>query len=154
MKWLVWLLALPFALMVGGLWVNKPLLLAPPGLLERLKTYLTTHVAETAPNHPFAELQTPCVPADLPRTRAAVLSAMAGLGWQEIRDEPTAIHATVVTRLLRFRDDVTVTFETTDEGTRLHARSASRVGRGDLGANARHLRDLFAAFSDALHSKS
>ena len=154
MKWLVWLLALPLVLLAGGLWLNKPPLLAPPGLLERLKTYLTTHVAETASNHPFAELQTPRVSADLPGTRAAVLSAMAALGWQEIREEPTAIHATVVTRLLRFRDDVTVTFEATDEGTRLHARSASRIGRGDLGANARHLLDLFAAVSDAVGPNS
>lgn len=47
MKWFALILALPFLLVSGGLLLNRPPLLSPPGPLERLKTYLTTNVAET-----------------------------------------------------------------------------------------------------------
>lgn len=144
MKWLALILALPILMLAGGLLLNRPPLWSPPGPLERLKTYLTTNVAENRPGHPFAELRTPLVRADVERTRAAVLTAMRGLGWKEIREEPGEIRAVAVSPLLRFRDDLTVRLEGTDGGTLLYARSSSRVGKGDLAANARHLRDLFA----------
>jgi uncharacterized protein (DUF1499 family) len=66
------------------------------------------------------------------------------LGWQEVEVTRDGIRAVVVSPLLRFRDDLSVQLEELEAGTRLHARSASRVGKGDLAANARHLRDLFA----------
>ena len=113
MRWLSLLFVLPILLLVAGLLGNRPPLFSPPGPLERLKAYLTTNVAETRPDHPFPELRTPLLPADLP-------------------DTP----------VLRFRDDVRVRLEKAEGGTWLHARSASRIGKGDLAANARHLRDL------------
>jgi hypothetical protein len=144
MKWLALILAVPFLLLTGGLLLNRPPLLSPPGPLERLKTYLATNVAETRPDHPFPELRTPLVLADEESVRVAVTRAMRQLGWGEIRDEPGEIGAVVVSPLFRFRDDVTVRPERTEGGTLIHARSASRVGKGDLAANARHLRALFA----------
>lgn len=143
MKWIALALSLPFLALLGGLLGNRPPLLAPPGSLERLKTYLTTNVAETRPDHIFPELRPPLVAADAARTRAIAVGAMRSLGWQEIRDEGNGIGAVVVTPFLGFRDDVTLRLQETDAGTLVHARSASRIGKGDLGANARHLRDLF-----------
>jgi hypothetical protein len=145
MKWLALLLAIPFLLLMGGLLLNRPPLFSPPGPIERLKTYLMTNVAETRPNHSFPELRTPLVPSNDETVHAAVLRAMRELGWQEIRDDREEISAVMVSPLFRFRDDVTVRLEQTDRGTLIHARSASRVGKGDLAANARHLLELFAA---------
>lgn len=146
MKWLAWLLALPLALVAGGLLANRPPLWSPPGPLVRLKTYLTTNVAETAPDRPFPELRTPYISTDLPTARKRLRDAMQGLGWREIREEGTdGLRALVVTPLLRFRDDLEVRLEPSGGKVWVHARSVSRLGRGDLGANARHLRQLFTA---------
>jgi len=150
MKWLALVLAVPFLLLTGGLLLNRPPLLSPPGPLERLKTYLTTHVAQTRADHPFPELRTPLIPADRETAHATILRAVAALGWQEIRDDPDGIRAVVVSPLFRFRDDVTVRLEETAAGTLIHAGSVSRVGKGDLAANARHLARLFAAVRQSM----
>jgi len=144
MKWIVFLLALPFLLLAGGLLLNRPPLLAPPGPVERLKTYLTTNVAETQEGHVFRELRSPLFATEAKATQDAVLAAMRSLGWREVQAIDGEARAVAVSALFRFRDDVTVRLEATEGGTLLHARSASRIGKGDLAANAKHLRLLFA----------
>lgn len=151
MKWLLLILTLPLVLIAGGLALNRPPLLAAPGPLERLRTYLTTNVAETHPDHRFPELRTPLIPVDLDAAAAALKAAVRELGWDEVREtEDGELHAVVVSKLFRFRDDVRVRLEATEEGTRLHVRSASRVGQGDLAANARHVQDLIIAVEHAV----
>jgi uncharacterized protein (DUF1499 family) len=144
MKWIVFLLALPFLLLAGGLLLNRPPLLAPPGPVERLKTYLTTNVAETQEGDVFPELRSPLFATEPKATQDAVLAAMRSLGWREVQAIDGEVRAVAVSALFRFRDDVTVRLEATGGGTLLHARSASRIGKGDLAANAKHLRLLFA----------
>jgi len=145
MKW-VWLGLVGILLLPSvALLLNRPPLFSPPGPLQRLKVYLGSNVAETAPDHPFSELRTPLIPADVERTRRVVRSAMQELGWHDIVADEQGLRAVVVTPIFRFRDDVTVGFEETPQGTLLDARSQSRVGRGDLAANAWHLQQLFAA---------
>ena len=51
-------------------------------------------------------------------------------------------HATVTSQLLRFVDDVHIELRVAACGTELHVRSQSRIGRGDFGANARHVMEL------------
>lgn len=151
MKWLLLILTLPLVLIAGGLALNRPPLLAAPGPLERLRTYLTTNVAETRPDHRFPELRSPWIRADLDATRTALQAAVRELGWEEVREtEDGELHAVVVSKLFRFRDDVRVRLETGEGGTWLHARSASRVGKGDLAANARHIQDLIIAVEHAV----
>jgi len=145
MKWLALFLLLPVFLLTGGLLLNRPPLFSPPGPLERLRTYLTTNVAQTQPQHSFPELRTPLVPADEAAAQAAVAAAMRELGWSDLQESQGEVRAVVISSLFRFRDDVAVRLEQAGGGTLLHARSASRVGKGDLAANARHLQDLFAA---------
>jgi uncharacterized protein (DUF1499 family) len=144
MKWFAILLALPLLLLIAGLLLNRPPLLAPPGPMERIKTYLTTNVAETGFAHVFPELRPPLVAAEKKATLDAVVTAMRSLGWREIRSTEGGVRAVVVSALFRFRDDVIVRTQATESGTLLHARSVSRVGKGDLAANARHLQMLFA----------
>jgi uncharacterized protein (DUF1499 family) len=54
------------------------------------------------------------------------------------------IHLVRTTPLLRFKDDVYVRLQPSDDGqsTTFHVRSQSRVGRGDLGQNPRNIREL------------
>ena len=144
MKWFALILALPFLLITGALLLNRPPLLSPPGPLQRLSTYLTTNVAETRLDHEFPELRPPLIPAGTEQAQEAVLTAVRSLGWQEIQVIDGEVRAVVLSPLLGFRDDVTVRLEGKAEGTLLNGRSASRVGKGDLAANARHLQALFS----------
>jgi uncharacterized protein (DUF1499 family) len=150
MKWFALILALPFLLLAGGLLLNRPPLLAPPGPAERLKTYLTTNIAETREGHLFPELRPPLFAAEAKETRDAVVAAMRSMRWQEIQMTKGGVRAEVVSALFRFRDDVIVWTEATEGGTLLHGRSASRVGKGDLAANAGHLRALFEKVSELI----
>ena len=119
-----------------------------PGAGTRLLTYLTTNVAETIPDTAFPELR--------PRTYAAPAALMfdvarraaEALHWELSPVEPEArkIEAVVTTRIMKFKDDVTIWVEADgEERSTLFARSASRVGKGDLGANTRHIMNLFEA---------
>ena len=58
-------------------------------------------------------------------------------------EEASRVRATVVSSLFGFRDDVRVERVVAIAGqTEIQVRAASRVGRGDLGANAQHIMQL------------
>jgi uncharacterized protein (DUF1499 family) len=59
------------------------------------------------------------------------------------------IDAVARSLLFRFPDDITIRLRAGVGETRIDLRSASRVGRHDFGANARHIRD-FAREIEAL----
>jgi uncharacterized protein (DUF1499 family) len=54
-------------------------------------------------------------------------------------EEPGYLHLVVTTRILRFKDDLEL--EWAEDG-RIDVRSASRVGRSDLGANRKRVEAL------------
>ena len=77
-------------------------------------------------------------PADaLARTERAARA----LGWTVVASDPSQLRleATATTFWFRFTDDVVVRIRPEGAGSRLDIRSKSRVGRGDLGANARRI---------------
>lgn len=140
------LVLLPLVLAAGALSLNRVPLLDPPGLGERLRTYLTTNVAETRPDHPFPELRERSFSVPASELYARVREAAGSLGWRLVGEDPQQLRleAVVETPLLHFRDDVQVEVRPAGaDEARLHIRSASRVGRGDFGANTRHLLDLY-----------
>jgi uncharacterized protein (DUF1499 family) len=49
----------------------------------------------------------------------------------------------VVSPLWRFKDDVEVQLQPTRVGVQVDVRSRSRVGKGDLAANTRHILELY-----------
>ncbi|MBW2442530.1 MAG: DUF1499 domain-containing protein, partial [Deltaproteobacteria bacterium] len=49
------------------------------------------------------------------------------------------------TALFKFKDDIQIRLNIGDCGTELHIRASSRIGRGDLGANTRHILELMNA---------
>ena len=134
------------SLLAAGLISNDLPWSDPPGMGTRLMTYLSTNVAETTSDSAFPELR--------PRTYAAPAALMfdvarraaEALHWELGTVEPEArkIEAVVTTRVIKFKDDVTIWVEADgEERSTLFARSASRVGVVDLGANTRHIMDLF-----------
>ncbi|GAB4462367.1 MAG: hypothetical protein OHK0029_29080 [Armatimonadaceae bacterium] len=78
------------------------------------------------------------------------------LGWEVTRTDPQAgiVEAVVTVKPIPFKDDVTVTVTPDDTSggkyTMVTIHSRSRVGSGDLGENARHIRALQAAMDDKL----
>ncbi|MFT7286804.1 MAG: hypothetical protein ACI87W_000913 [Halieaceae bacterium] len=73
------------------------------------------------------------------------LAAVDELGWERVAEDATAgrIEATDTTFWFRFKDDVVIKIEQQGSDTVVDARSVSRVGTGDVGANAIRLRKLF-----------
>lgn len=103
----------------------------------------------------YPELQAHIYAADAATTRTAAEAAIDSLRrWKLVETpeieggETPPLHAEVRSFLFHFVDDVTVRFETipaTPPRTRVVIRSHSRVGKGDLGENARSIRALQAA---------
>lgn len=147
------------ALAIVGVWLtgnailrNRVPIAAPPGAVARLMTYLTTNVAETRDDHRFPELRTRVFDIGAVDLVEYVRRACEMLGWEDVGVDPdrARVRARVRTRLLRFTDDLEARVEATGpESAKLHVRSSSRVGRGDLGTNARHVLELYQAV-DAL----
>lgn len=74
-------------------------------------------------------------------------------GWQVARSDPERGHveATASVSYIRFYDDVVIRIVPTADGrqSRVDMRSVSRVGVGDLGVNARRIREFLAALVTA-----
>ena len=90
------------------------------------------------------------VPALLPvppdRALARAEAAARALGWEIVAVAPAEgrLEATATTRWFGFKDDVVVRVIPAPGGSRVDIRSVSRVGRSDLGANARRIRAFLA----------
>jgi uncharacterized protein (DUF1499 family) len=65
-------------------------------------------------------------------------------GWEIVAAVPESnrIEATATTDWFGFKDDIVIRISPANRGSRVDMRSVSRVGRSDLGANARRIRDF------------
>jgi uncharacterized protein (DUF1499 family) len=72
------------------------------------------------------------------------------MGWEVVEsDQPSGrIEATDTTYWFGFKDDVVVRVTAWGSGTRVDVRSVSRVGRSDIGTNARRIRDFLDRLQD------
>ena len=68
------------------------------------------------------------------------------LGWKIVAADAATgrIEAIATTSWFGFTDDVVIRIAPNGTGSRIDIRSHSRVGRGDLGANARRVREFSA----------
>jgi uncharacterized protein (DUF1499 family) len=82
----------------------------------------------------------------------AAKSTLLGMGLTLSDADPAAgrIEATQKTFWYGFTDDVVVRITQTPEGTRVDVRSKSRVGRSDLGQNAKRIRIFLAKLQAAI----
>jgi hypothetical protein len=64
------------------------------------------------------------------------------LGWEIVAVDPAAgrVEATATTLWFGFKDDIVVRVRRADGGAQVDVRSVSRLGGGDLGANAARVR--------------
>lgn len=71
----------------------------------------------------------------------ALALATAQPGWKVTASDPGSrtLEGVVETRLFRFRDDFVVRVRPEGSGARVDMRSRSRVGKGDMGANAQRI---------------
>ena len=85
---------------------------------------------------------------------ARALDAAQRMGWQIVATEPQQgrIEATATTLLFGFKDDVVVRVAPDGEGSRIDVRSLSRVGRSDVGTNARRIRDYLRKLKAGTHA--
>ena len=84
---------------------------------------------------------------------AAASAVAQSFNW-EIRLnalEEGLIEAVDTTPLMKFKDDVTITVGTEGAGSVVNVRSKSRVGKGDLGANAKRIRKFQAELAKRLN---
>ena len=74
------------------------------------------------------------------------LSTARAMGWQIVASDPAAgrIEATATTLWFGFKDDVVIRVQPSENGSRIDVRSTSRVGKSDVGTNARRIRAYLA----------
>jgi uncharacterized protein (DUF1499 family) len=85
----------------------------------------------------------------------AAAKAAQAMGWEtrEANREQGIIEAiatTPILKLLKFKDDVTVTVTREGEAMIVNVRSKSHLGKGDLGTNARRIRAFQAELAKRL----
>jgi uncharacterized protein (DUF1499 family) len=75
-----------------------------------------------------------------------VIDASRAMGWEVVATDTAAgrVEATDVTSWFGFKDDIVIRVRPQGAGSLVDARSASRVGRSDVGKNADRLRDFLA----------
>jgi uncharacterized protein (DUF1499 family) len=86
----------------------------------------------------------------------ALATARVMRGWRVTSADATAgeIRAVASVFLTPFRDDVTIQVSEEDGAVIVNMRSASRVGRADLGVNARRIRAYLKALDACLSGES
>ena len=89
-------------------------------------------------------------PARMLEAAARVISRLPN--WSIVDNREDGLRATRTTKLLRFKDDITVkAYPGNRPGhSRVELHSASRIGLSDLGQNPRNLRELVGALENEL----
>lgn len=74
-----------------------------------------------------------------------VLAAARSMGWQivDANREEGRIEGTDTTFWFGFKDDIVIRIAPVAQGSRIDVRSVSRVGRSDVGTNARRIENFF-----------
>jgi uncharacterized protein (DUF1499 family) len=102
----------------------------------------------------YPDIQPLIVPKGRAEAYQAALIAAAEMGWTIVAKAPAEgrIEATDTTFWFRFTDDIVIRVSATTEPgqSRIDIRSKSRVGRSDLGTNAKRVRGFLAAVKQAL----
>ncbi|HUJ73615.1 MAG TPA: DUF1499 domain-containing protein [bacterium] len=90
----------------------------------------------------YGELRNLALPIPPAQAWQRVVSLMRQRRWRIVAQDEASlrVQAVSITPVLRFRDDVVVEVRPADSGSVVAMRSKSRLGRGDLGANAARIR--------------
>ncbi len=117
--------------------------LKPPSMTENS----VTSQAALYPDHPqrkYADIAPLPVKGEGPAALAKIKAIVEGMeGAKVIKSEPGYLYAQFTTRLMKYVDDVEFWFD--PAANVIQVRSASRVGRGDLGVNRKRIEAVRAA---------
>ena len=124
-------------------------------LVVALTTWPLINDVETGKTPEYTDLRVREYAASPERVAKALEAALAKLPRWEIVGSGHGraghrLEAVHTTRVFRFKDDVSVRIWREGEKTRVSVRSKSRIGKGDLGQNARNIRELLAALDREL----
>lgn len=78
--------------------------------------------------------------------KAKVIAVAQGWSIVHVNEDGGYIEAVARSTLFRFADDIIIRVSKTEEGSVIDMRSASRVGKSDLGANAKRIKGYFLAY--------
>ena len=84
----------------------------------------------------YPDLKQVTLKLPLAEAMAAAEALVQSRDWELAGMTDSTLEATATTRWFGFRDDVVIRMTETEGGVRVDMRSASRVGKSDLGANA------------------
>ncbi len=107
----------------------------------------TPNCVSTQATDPANQMEPIPFRGDLTAARDRLLSLLESLPRVSIevaRDD--YVHAVFTTPILRFKDDVTFVLD--PDAAMIHFRSASRVGRSDLGTNRRRMEELTRLYEE------
>ena len=117
--------------------------LKPPSMTENS----VTSQAALYPDHPqrkYADIAPLALKGDGPATIAKIKAIVEGMdGAKVVKSEPNYVYAQFTTKLMKYVDDVEFWFDPAAKV--IQVRSASRVGRGDLGVNRKRIEAVRAA---------
>ena len=121
--------------------------LKPPSMTENS----VTSQAALYPDHPqrsYADIAPLPLKGDGPATLAKIKAIVEGMdGAKVVKSEPGYLYAQFTSKLMKFVDDVEFWFD--PAANAIQVRSASRVGRGDLGVNRKRIEAVRAALAAA-----
>ncbi len=102
----------------------------------------TINDVRTGATPQYADLQPQRSAQPYERVFEAALTTARAQGWDVTTNDRDRgeIAAVATTRLLRFKDDITINVTHDGDGAVVNVRSHSRIGKGDLGTNARRIR--------------
>jgi uncharacterized protein (DUF1499 family) len=109
-----------------------------------------------AQDHAYPDLEPMALERSAPEVFSIVHEAVDRLGWDIVVSDPPGetgigrIEATARSLIMGFTNDVVIQIKGDDAHAQIDARSVSRYGMHDLGANAKYIRKLFAEVSAAL----
>ncbi len=100
----------------------------------------------------YPDLQPQRFAAPAARVFDAASAVARAEGWEVTKEDRGAgvITAVATTPLMHFKDDVTITTRPDGEQTTVIVRSHSRIGKGDLGANAKRIRKFQSELAERM----
>lgn len=90
----------------------------------------------------YPDIQTLLVDMSIEEAFDRALAVAGDMGWEIYHQDRNAgvIEAVDTTAIMAFKDDVVIRVRSNADGTLIDLRSVSRVGIGDIGANAKRIR--------------
>jgi uncharacterized protein (DUF1499 family) len=131
---------------------NPPAFVALAGAREEAPNAVDYPGFETARQQQAAYpmLQPITLTVPMARVQTATRDLIAARDWQLVGASPTTLEATATTRWFGFKDDVVIRLTDTSDGVRVDMRSASRLGKSDLGTNAERIQDFLEDLQSAV----